>query len=1113
MAAAPDVEELFHRARAIPDARERAAFVASACDGHPESRARLERLLAADQRASGFLETAPGGEVRRGLEHPGQRVGDFRLLELIGEGGFGEVWMAEQLEPVKRKVALKVLKLGMDTKAVVARFEAERQALALMEHPGIAKVFDAGVTASGRPFFAMELVRGVPITKFCDEARLPLEQRLALFVSTCRALQHAHHKGVIHRDVKPANVLVTLEEGRPAPKVIDFGIAKAAGAELTDKTLFTGFQQVLGTPEYMAPEQTAFGGMDVDTRADVYSLGALLYELLTGAKPHDLHATPGGAFEDVLRTIREQEPKRPSTRASTASEERDRAALQRALAPNELASKLAGDLDWIALKALEKDRSRRYETPSALAEDVERYLRDEPVLARPPSAAYQFSKFVRRRRWQVAAASALALALLGGVAASTHFALRAQERSAEAEEARAAAEERRGEAERARGEALEAAERATRAEREAQARAAELELAAAFQEQQLGRLDAESLGLRLVDALREQRSAGIARQGAGSTEVAAQLAEFERELRASNWTSVAVEALSRSILEPSRRAVDEQFAQQPLLRASLLESLARSQVNLGRFEAAAALRDQALALCERELGAEHPRTLRARLERLRSERAAPDSEQLAGDLAALAASARERFGPDHELELEALAALGAFEVRTRDHAGALARFQAVVEAWRRLGKSDDERALDAQANFGATLLLVGRAAEGAAELEAAQAGYRRAFGPRHRQVLAIAHSLGAAHMSLGRVDDALDGLRGALELARQVYGDDHTVTLGLMDNLAGNLLNAGQAAQAEPLFNELVERLRRVPGHGDVELHHALARLGRLRSAQRRFDDAVVALREAYTGLDEQLEDSDPVFTSCGHNLGTALFNLRRFAEAEPILRRAHVARRATLGAAHQDTATTAQALGSTLHGLGRLDEAAEVYGAALEALESSLGAEHERVVRGWRNLGVIALARRKFDEAAAAYTRCSDASRRARAPELAQDLEALALCGLELRTWDRAESAALECLAVREAQAGEAEWNRAYARVLTAAALVGAGRDAEGAALLAAGGEQLTQAQDAPKPRPGQADRVLAACERLASCFEALHLRDSEAGHAARAAEWRQRASARRPQ
>jgi serine/threonine protein kinase len=1105
MSEGTQVEDLFHRARQIGNARERELFLAQACGPDSALRRRLERLLAADQRAGAFME-AGAAELRELAPQPeGTRVAGYRLLELIGEGGFGEVWMAEQLEPVKRKVALKLLKLGMDSKAVVARFEAERQALALMEHPAIAKVFDAGLTDNGRPFFAMELVKGVPITVFCDEARLPIRRRLELFATTCRALQHAHHKGVIHRDVKPSNVLVTLADGAPAPKVIDFGIAKAAGAELTDKTLLTGFHQVLGTPEYMAPEQTALGGVDIDTRADVYSLGVLLYELLTGAKPLDLRAALERGYDEVLRVVREEAPPRPSTRASSARDETQSAARLRALEPREFAATLSGDLDWIVLKALEKDRTRRYDTASALADDVERYLRDEAVLARPPSTAYQLSRFVRRHRWQVAAAGALALALIGGIAASTHFALRAEERRAEAESARAAADARGAEA-------LAAAERATRAEQQAQARAAELEQVAAFQEHQLERVDAESMGLRLVEAVREQRRAALARGGLDAEQLDAQLAGLERELRPTNWTSIAVEALARSILEPSQRAVDEQFDEQPLLRASLLESLARSQVNLGRFEAAAALRDQALALCERELGASHPTTLRARLERLRSERAAPDSERVAAELTALAADARERFGADHELELEARAALATLKTRARDQAGALEQFQSVVETWRRLGAADDERALEAQANVGATLLLLGRAAEGAAELEAAQTGYRRAFGPRHRQVLAIAHSLGAAHMSLGRVEDALNGLRAALESARQVYGDDHTVTLGLMDNLAGNLLNAGQAAQAEPLFTELVERLRRVPGQGDIELHHALARLGRLRSAQRRFDDAVVALSEAYTGLDERLEDSDPVLTSCGHNLGTALFNVRRFAEAEPILRRTHAARRATLGPAHQDTATTAQALGSALHGLGRLDEAAEVYGAALEALESSLGAEHERVVRGWRNLGVIAVARRRFDEAAAAYTRCSDAARRARAPELAQDLEVLAVCRLELSDWPGAEAAARECAALREAQAGEPEWNRAYARVLAAAAVLGAGRESEGATLLASAGEQLAQAQDAPKPRPGQPDRVRAACERLSSCFEALHARDSAAGHAASAAQWRQRAEARRP-
>ncbi len=1105
MSSTPNVEELFHRARAVADPRERARLLEQACGGDSKLRARVERLLAADARAEGFLTNSAR---TADAEQVGELVGRFKLLERIGEGGFGEVWMAEQLEPVKRKVALKVLKLGMDTKAVVARFEAERQALALMEHASIAKVFDAGVTRSGRPYFAMELVRGVPITTFCDEARSSLEDRLALFVTTCRALQHAHQKGVIHRDVKPSNVLVTLADGAPCPKVIDFGIAKATGVELTEKTLFTGFQQLLGTPEYMAPEQTALGGIDIDTRADVYSLGVLLYELLTGAKPHDLRAAFERGYDEVLRTIREGEPTRPSTRAATNDEQTQRAALLRALAPQELASKLSGDLDWIVLKALEKDRARRYDSASALADDVERFLRDEPVLARPPSTAYQLSKFVRRNRWQVAAAAALFVALVAGIAASTHFALRAEERRVDAERASALADEARRNAE-------AAAERATLAEREAQRRADELEQVVAFQEAQFEQIDAESMGLRLRERLLAERRAWATRAAADTAEVEAELARLQGVLREANLTTLAVDALEHSIFEPTRRAIDEQFATQPLVRASLLERLAQSLANLGRFEAEAQLRSSVLELRERELGARHELTLRARLNVLRSNANRGEVEDRRAALEELARELRAELGADHELELHALNALGTLETYAGAHEAAESSFRAALEGWTRTHGPDDENALDVQSSLGGVLIHLQRTDEGAAELEAALAGYRRRFGAGDRRSLRALHSLGTAWMMLGRTDEALSELEAGLAIARRSHGDDHTITLGLLDNFAGNLLNTGRVEQAEPLFVELVERLRRVNGVGETELHHVLARVGRLRSAQQRYEDAIVLLREAYAGLDALLEDARPAFHSCAHNLGVALFNLRRFDEAEPILRRAFEARRAALGEAHVDTATTAQALGSTLHGLRRLDEAAECYGRAAVALEAALGADHDRVVRAWRNASVIASARRDFESAAQALRRCTEALRRSGGVELAQDLSTLAAAALELKRWDEAESAARESLVLRERNPRESRWRIAYTRVLLGEAQLGQA-SAEPAALAPAratlieAAEQLGAANDAPASRPGQADPRVEASERLARLFDALEALDSGAGHAERAQHWRARAQHR---
>jgi serine/threonine protein kinase len=452
-------QELFDAALLIASLDERNAFLDQACDGDSELRSRVLKLLAAHTHTESFFQGCVSDFARMVQEIPlvstdsfpnvsekmiGTSVGRYKLLKILGEGGCGVVYLAEQAEPVRRRVALKIIKLGMDTQSVIARFDAERQALALMDHPNIAKVLDAGATEAGRPYFVMELVEGIKITRYCDENRLTAAERLKLFIQVCQAIQHAHQKGVLHRDIKPSNILVALHDGVPVPKVIDFGIAKAIEGRLTGEVTYTSDGQLIGTPAYMSPEQAELNSADIDTRSDIYSLGVLLYELLTSRTPFDQKKLVRSGFDEMRRTLREEEPQRPSALLiSLADTEQIVTATQRRVEPSRLVRSLKGEMDWIVIKALDKDRRRRYETANALAMDIRRYLNGEPVLACPPSRIYRFQKLVSRNKVIFASAFIVLITLVTGLGISTRFFLKERKDRIEQEKLRQIVEQAR----------------------------------------------------------------------------------------------------------------------------------------------------------------------------------------------------------------------------------------------------------------------------------------------------------------------------------------------------------------------------------------------------------------------------------------------------------------------------------------------------------------------------------------------------------------------------------------------------------------------------------------------------------------------------------------------
>jgi serine/threonine protein kinase/tetratricopeptide (TPR) repeat protein len=852
-------------------------------------------------------------------------AGKFKVLECLGEGGMGTVYVAEQTQPVRRKVALKVVKPGLDSSRLLARFEAERQALALMDHPNIAKVFDAGLTEQGRPFFVMEYIKGVPLTEYCDAARLAVPVRLALFMAVCQAVHHAHQKGIIHRDLKPSNLLVALYDDRPVPKVIDFGLAKALHQPLTERTLYTAHEMVVGTPLYMSPEQAELNNLDIDTRSDIYALGVVLYELLTGATPLDRQRFKEAAWNEMLRMIREEEPPRPSTRLS-GSASLPSVAAQRQVQPARLTRLLRGELDWIVMKALEKDRGRRYESANGFAQDIQRYLAEEPVLAGPPSVAYRLRKFARRHRVAVFLtlfAPACLLAIL-----SNHFIASWRIRTQ-------------------RDQALAAAAAEKTAKEIAMTRAAETQAVLDFVEQQIlaaaqpegldgGRGRDLTLRQALEEALpfvetrfkdqplieaRLRLKLGLSFWRLGEGKIAAAQCERARELYARH-------------LGPDH----------PDTLASL-GGVANSYSALGRHADALKLREEVVALCTRRLGPDHPDTLRCRFNLAVSYAAVgrgADALKLNQETLALM---KARLGPDHPDTLKNMDNLATDYTAAGRPAEALKLHEEALALLKARRGPDHPDTLLCQNNLCACYRALNRHADAVKLGEQTVPLLKDRLGPRHRHTFASMWGLSVGYDAVGRYEDAARLGEETLALQRTGLGRDHAETVETMLSLAYTYASLGRHADALRLYEEAlaIRKVKLGPGHRDTlacmnNMAGCYKALGRLADAVK-LQEETLALRKDRLGRD----DPDTLFsmTQLVQNYAAQ----GRYADAARLLEEMLPLQKARFGADHANTLKTMHDLAYCHSVLGRHDDSLRLIEKRLALMKAKLGPHHRETL------------------------------------------------------------------------------------------------------------------------------------------------------------------------
>jgi len=1098
--------DLFCAVIGIADPSERTTFLDRHCADKPELRQRLAQLLDAHFNSNQLLDPTNLNPLREQLapvnatsdffannERAGTVIaGKYTLVELVGEGGMGSVWRAKQSEPVKRFVAVKLIKAGMDSKQVLARFNAERQALALMDHPNISKVLDGGLHEQ-RPFFVMELVKGVPITEYCDKCKLTPKQRLELFVPVCQAIQHAHQKGIIHRDIKPSNVLIALYDDKAVVKVIDFGVAKATGGALTDASIDTAMGAVVGTPQYMSPEQATLNNLDIDTRSDVYALGVLLYELLTGSPPFSKRDLEKRGLLEMLRVVREEEPQRPSTKLSTADALPTLSA-NRGTESKKLTGLLRNELDWIVMKALEKDRTRRYETANGFAADVLRYLGGEAVQAHPPSTAYRMQKFVRRNKGQVIAASLVLFALLAGIAGTSYGLIRA-EWSADAERI---------------------AKLAALADRESAVKSAELERVAkleAEQQQALSENSAEAERQAKLEAESQKRTAEEERAIAVSVKTFLQT-RLLGQADVTNQANALLQAgglaanvqenptirelLDRASEELSEAKIEANFPNQPLLQAEILQTVGITYTGVGEAEKAIRFLERSVDLFKARQGSNHPNTVATMINLARSYLAAGKQDLALPLFEETLKLSKSKLGTEHPNTVATMGnlarsylaagkqdlAISLFKETLQlsksklgtEHPHTLASMNNLASGYQAAGKLDQALPLFMEtlkltkAKLGTehphTLMSMNNLAKGylgAGKLDLALPLFEETLkltkaklGAEHPHTLVSMSDLASGYQAAGKLDLALPLYEETLKLFKSKLGAEHPHTLTSMSNLASGYEAAGKPDQALPLFEETLKLSKAKLGAEHPDTLRSMNNLAFGYQSTGKLDLALPLYEETLTLTKAKLGADHPLTLTSMLNLASGYQATGKLDLAIPLFEETLKLSKSKLGAQHPQTLVSMSNLAFGYQAAGKLDLALPLYEETLSLMKAKLGTEHPYTLNCMKNLATCYQAAGKLDQAVALFTEVGQRFPK-NSPQFAETLMTRGLSLLETNAFAEAEPLLRECLAIREQRVPD-DWRTFNTQSMLGGALLGQQKYADAEPLLLKGYEGLKQ-------------------------------------------------------